>query len=95
MIEVKMETQRNRCNSHDAQHGRREQGREWILLEDSLFGPAHVAKLLIRKVEERRSTPERLYRLNVDQLECVALFVSALEKRFHETRRCKQALDKG
>ena len=55
-------------------------GREWIPLEDSLLGPAHVAKLLIRKVQERGSTPERLYRLNVEQLECVALFVSALEK---------------
>ena len=56
--------------------------REWIPLEDSLLGPAHVAKLLIRKVQEKRSTPERLYRLNVEQLECVALFVSALEKGF-------------
>ena len=54
-------------------------GREWIPLEDSLLGPAHAAKVLIRKVQERRSTPERLYRLNVEQLECVALFVLALE----------------
>ena len=57
-------------------------GREWIPLEDSLLGPAHVAKLLIRKVQEKRSTPERQYRLNAEQLECVALFVSALDKGF-------------
>ena len=54
--------------------------REWIPLADSLFGLAHAARLLIRKVQERRSTPERPYTLNVEQLECVALFVSALEK---------------
>ena len=54
--------------------------REWIPLAESLLGPAHVAKLLIRKVQERRSTPERPCTLNVERLECVALCVSALEK---------------
>ena len=63
--------------------------REWIPLEDSLLGPAHVAKLLIRKVQEKRSTPERQYRLNAEQLECVALFVSALDKGFFEPSRPK------
>ncbi len=54
--------------------------REWIPLEDSLLGPAHAAKLLIRKVQEKRSKPEKPYRLNAEQRECIALFVSALEK---------------
>ena len=54
--------------------------REWIPLPDSLFGPAHVAKLLIQKVQEKRSKPEKPYRLNAEQLECIALLVSALDK---------------
>ena len=54
--------------------------RVWIPLQDSLLGPAHVAKLLIHKAREQRSKPEKPYRLNAEQLECIALFVSALEK---------------
>ena len=46
-------------------------GREWIPVEDRLLGPAHIAKLLIWKIQERRSTPERLYRVNVKQLDAL------------------------
>ena len=53
---------------------------EWIELAGALRGPAHVAKMLIRRSQERRSTPARPYKLNAEQLECVALFVDRLEK---------------
>ena len=56
--------------------------REWIDLEDSLRGPAHVAKLLIRRAQDKRSTPEKPYRFNAEQLACVALFVQKLEEGF-------------
>ena len=56
--------------------------REWIPLQEALVGPAHVAKLLIRRAQDKRSTTDRPYRLNGEQLACIALFVSALEKGF-------------
>ena len=34
---------------------------EWIDLSDALRGPAHVAKMLVRRCQERRSTPTRPY----------------------------------
>ena len=34
---------------------------KWIELADALRGPAHVARMLIRRCQERRSTPERPY----------------------------------
>ena len=57
---------------------------EWVELTDALKGPAHVAKMLIQHCEKRRSTPTRPYKLNAEQLECTALFVSRLEKAFAE-----------
>ena len=57
---------------------------EWIELADALRGPAHVAKMLIRRCQERRSTPTRPYKLNAEQLECIALFVTRLEAAFSE-----------
>jgi hypothetical protein len=57
---------------------------EWIDLTHALRGPAHVAKILVRRCQERRSTPTRLYRLNEEQLQCIALFVTRLEQAFLE-----------
>ena len=56
----------------------------WIDLTDALRGPAHVAQMLIRRCHERRSTPARPYRLNEEQLQCIALYVARLEQAFHE-----------
>ena len=53
---------------------------EWSELADALRGPAHVAKMLIRRSQGRRSTPARPYKLNAEQLECIALFVTRVEK---------------
>ena len=57
---------------------------EWIDLTDALRGPAHVAKMLVRRCQERRSTPTRPYKLNEEQLQCIALFVNRLEQAFLE-----------
>ncbi len=57
---------------------------EWIELADALRGPAHVARMLIRRCQDARSTPARPYKPNAEQLECVALFVDRLEKAFSE-----------
>ena len=46
---------------HALQHRQRECER--IEPADALRGPAHVAKKLIRNCQERRSTPERQYKL--------------------------------
>ena len=55
---------------------------EWIDLDTALKGPAHVAKALIKKLQDERSTPGKPYRLNAEQLECTALFVEALDNAF-------------
>jgi hypothetical protein len=55
---------------------------EWIDLTDALRGPAYVAKILVRRSQERRSTPTRPYKLNEEQLQCIALFVTRLEQAF-------------
>ena len=55
---------------------------EWIELADALKGPAHVARMLIKKLQDTRSKPGKPYRLNAEQLECIALYVAALEKPF-------------
>ena len=55
---------------------------EWIDLETALKGPCHVAKLLIKKLQDERTKPGKPYTLNAEQLECTALFVSALDKAF-------------
>ena len=57
---------------------------EWIELADALRGPAHVARMLIRRCQERNSTPARPYKINEEQLQCIALFVSRLETAFPE-----------
>jgi len=56
--------------------------RQWIDLDDALRGPAHVAKTLIRRCQEKRSEPNKPYRLNAEQLACVALYVAKLEHGF-------------
>ena len=55
---------------------------EWIDLDTALKGPVHVAKFLIKKLQDDRSKPGKIYRLNAEQLECTALFVKALDKAF-------------
>ena len=55
---------------------------EWIDLQSALKGPAFVAKLLIKKLQDDRSKPGKPYIVNAEQLECTALFVSALDKVF-------------
>ena len=55
---------------------------EWVGLHDTLSGPARVAKMLVRRCEKRRSTAARQYKLNEEQLQCIALFVSRLEQAF-------------
>ena len=55
---------------------------EWTDLATALKGPAHVAKALIKKLQDDRSTPGKPYRLNAEQLECTALFVEALDNAF-------------
>ena len=55
---------------------------EWIELPDTLKGPSHVARMLIKKLQDTRSKPGKQYRLNAEQLECTALYVAALEKPF-------------
>ena len=55
---------------------------EWIDLDGALKGPVHVAKVLIQKLQKERSNPGRPYRLNAEELQCIALFVRALETPF-------------
>ena len=57
-----------------------QRGCEWTELADALQGPAHVVKKLIWYFQKRRSTPERQYTFNAEQLEYIALFVSRLEE---------------
>ena len=57
---------------------------EWIDLPTALQGPAAVARRLIKKLQDERSTPKKPYRVNKEQLECTALFVEALEKAFEK-----------
>ena len=60
----------------------RSRSAEWIDLDTALRGPVHVAKLLIKKLQDERSKPGKPYRVNAEQLECTALFVAALDKAF-------------
>ena len=57
---------------------------EWVDLVDALSGLAHVAKMLVRRCEKRRSTAARPYKLNEEQLQCIALFVNRLDQAFQE-----------
>ena len=63
---------------------RQEPACEWIELADALRDPAHVARMLIQRCQERHSTPARQYKFNEEQLQCIALFAHRLEKGFHQ-----------
>ena len=78
--EVNSETDIGRAVLHNLQL--RSRTAEWIDLETTLKGPVHVAKLLINKLQEDRSKPGKPYKVNAEQLECIALFVAALDKAF-------------
>ena len=78
--EINAETDVGRAVLHNLQP--RSRTAEWIDLEAALKGPAYVAKLLIKKLQDGRSKPGKPYRVNAEQLECTALFVAALEKAF-------------
>ena len=56
--------------------------RTLVELPDALLGPAHVAKLLLRKAEERFSKPSKAFKFNEDQVECVAMFAARLQTGF-------------
>ena len=51
---------------------------EWIDLETALKGPAYVAKVLIKKLQDDRSKPGKRYKVNAEQLECTALLVAVM-----------------
>ncbi len=56
-----------------------------VELPDALRGPAHVARLLVRVCQTRRTAaaPEASpYRLNAEQLQVLAIYVHALDKGF-------------
>ena len=55
---------------------------EWTDLDLALKGPARVAKLLIKKLQNERSKPGKPYRMNAKRLELTALFVELLDKAF-------------
>ena len=55
---------------------------EWIDLESALKGPLYVAKLLIKKLQDARSKPDKPYRVNAEQLELIALVVYILDAAF-------------
>ena len=69
---------------------------KWITLDDALHGPSHVAKLLIDKCQTKRSVPGKPYRLNAEQVECIAVYVAAscIGQRFRKTARSCQTFDK-
>ena len=46
--------------------------------------------MLIQRCQERRSTPARPYKINEEQLQCIALFVSRLETAFPERHGLSQ-----
>ena len=79
-LQITAETDIGRAVLHNLQFKSRTA--EWIDLDSALKGPAHIAKVLIKKLQDGRSNPGRQYRLNAEQLECTALFVSALETAF-------------
>ena len=78
--DIKPETDIGQAVLHNLQL--RSRTAEWIDLESALKGPAHVAKTLIKKLQDDRSKPGKPYRVNAEQLQCTALFVVALEKAF-------------
>ena len=78
--EITPETDIGRAVLHNLQF--RSRTAEWIDLDGALKGPAYVAKLFIRKLQDDRSKPGRPYRLNAEQLQCTVLFVAALDTPF-------------
>ena len=78
--EVSPDTDIGRALLHNLQS--RSRTAEWIDLPTALKGPAYVAKLLVKKLQDDRSKPGKPYRVNAEQLECTALFVAALDKAF-------------
>ena len=78
--EVSPDTDIGRALLHNLQS--RSRKAEWIDLPTALKGPAYVAKLLVKKLQDDRSKPGKPYRVNAEQLECTALFVAALDKAF-------------
>ena len=78
--EMNPETDIGRAVLHNLQQTSR--SAVWIDLDTALKGPAHVAKLLIKKLQDDRSKPGKPYRVNAEQLECTASFVEALDKAF-------------
>ena len=59
-------------------------GRIVIDLPEALRGPAHVAKLILRKAEDKASKPSKAFRYNEEQLQCIAAMVARLEPAFAE-----------
>jgi hypothetical protein len=49
-----------------------------------------VARTLVRRCQEKHSTPQRPYRLNAEQLEAVALYVHALQAGFEQREDTSQ-----
>ena len=60
--EINPETDIGRAVLHNLQP--RSRTAEWIDLEAALKGPVYVAKALIKKLQDDRSTPGKPYRLN-------------------------------
>ena len=58
--------------------------RSVVDLPEALRGPAYVAKLILRSAEDKASKPERPFRYNSEQLECIAAMVAKLELAFAE-----------
>ena len=79
-VDVNKETDIGQAVWHNLQQ--RSRSAEWIDLDSALKGPAYVANLLIKKLQDDRSKPGKPYRVNAEQLECIALFVEALDKAF-------------
>ena len=69
---------------------RQEPACEWVDLADALLGPAHVTRKLIQSCQLHRSTPERQYKFNEEQLQCVALFVQRLDVGFKNREDASQ-----
>ena len=80
--DVDLETEIGKAVKHNLEP--KDRAAEWIDLENALKGPAHVARMLIKEFQDRKSKPGKLYRLNEEQLECTALFVDRLERGFQK-----------
>ena len=57
---------------------------ELIDLLHALQGPAHVAKMVMQQLQDKRSQPGKPYKLNEEQLQCIALHVAALTTGFEK-----------